>query len=558
MSSAIVTQINKILLLFFKKPLIQTQTQTRKNKKMNFLNLFRFSSSQLQLEESEESKESEEPQSLQEHCSTMTVTGKCPKLVGLFHYAATQYWFTEEYMDDAWKEDPLLTLRCIFYIRDKEGIKNRQCGIYLFRWLHTKHRETASINMVWIPYYGRWDDFLIIKYDDESVMDFFANQLLRDKEALDTWYQSTDPKKSLQPPISMAAKWAPTEGHAGHENAVELRKALKLNNWKDYRQLLTYLRKALNIVERHMCARDWKAIDYTKVPRNAFEKYKKAFYRHDSQRVQAHMDALHPKLLNPDELIQKIRDNVVSGDAREELQQVQEMWTVWIEKVCASRVFERAVCMMDYGPTFSSGHIAIGLLIACCSRCSHDSILAYTDKPHWFSMGLTDRGKLRPLKTLIERTSGSWSGTINLETALDLILEKSLQNPESAPTSFYILSKQVQQEADSKYEQHLNNAVIKFESAGVKFPKIVFWNTTVDRDIMVFRHTHDIYVKGFTNRVMLDLLYGNTEVFDKTPTEDESIMRQVLLSDRYERLQLDPTDYPNTKEQEPQEWEYID
>ena len=45
-----------------------------------------------------------------------------------------------------------------------------------------------------------------------------------------------------------------------------------------------------NVVEQLMSAKEWDAIDYAKVPSQAFQKYKKAFMRNDEDRFTMFID----------------------------------------------------------------------------------------------------------------------------------------------------------------------------------------------------------------------------------------------------------------------------
>ena len=59
----------------------------------------------------------------------------------------------------AYEQDPILALRCLFYIRDvRGGLGERRFFRVCYNWLAKNDKETAFRNLDLIPTYGRWDD----------------------------------------------------------------------------------------------------------------------------------------------------------------------------------------------------------------------------------------------------------------------------------------------------------------------------------------------------------------------------------------------------------------
>ena len=67
-----------------------------------------------------------------------------------------------------------------------------------------------------------------------------------------------------------------------------IRRYLKLSP-KQYRKLLVGL---TNVVETKMCAKDWKSIDYSKLPSLASSRYQKTFRKNDESRYETYKQAL--------------------------------------------------------------------------------------------------------------------------------------------------------------------------------------------------------------------------------------------------------------------------
>ena len=60
---------------------------------------------------------------------------------------------------NAFDEDPVHALRCLFYLRDcRGGQGERRFFRVCFKWLAENYPEVARKNMRYIPFYGRVDD----------------------------------------------------------------------------------------------------------------------------------------------------------------------------------------------------------------------------------------------------------------------------------------------------------------------------------------------------------------------------------------------------------------
>ena len=82
---------------------------------------------------------------------------------------------------------------------------------------------------------------------------------------------------------SLLGKWMPSENASSRETkklANKIRKYLKMTH-KEYRVMLSELRKKINIVERLMSANRWEEIEFDKIPSKAGLIYKNAFSRRD-------------------------------------------------------------------------------------------------------------------------------------------------------------------------------------------------------------------------------------------------------------------------------------
>ena len=137
--------------------------------------------------------------------------------------------------------------------------------------------------MPFIPEYGCFHDYLCVSGNPVVVGDAveqFALQLVKDTSAL-----SSDPNAN----VSLAAKWAPSEGSKYDAFARALRSRLhgktgKVKTMKDYRLYIRNLRQRINSVEEKLSSRRVGEVDFATVPSKAAHRYAPKFKRDDSTR----------------------------------------------------------------------------------------------------------------------------------------------------------------------------------------------------------------------------------------------------------------------------------
>lgn len=196
----------------------------------------------------------------------------------------------------AFMADPIMALRWLFYIRDiREGLGERRTFRIILKWL-AKNETRLTMNLItWrssftlnngplVAYYGRWDDLLALFSTplEEAAINIISHQLYQDVNAMNEGK-----------PVSLAAKWCPSinAGKAAHVNAEKIRKLMRLTP-KEYKHLLSELRKYLDVLEVKASANQWDEIKYSTVPSIANLRYSKAFLRHDYARRCEYLEKL--------------------------------------------------------------------------------------------------------------------------------------------------------------------------------------------------------------------------------------------------------------------------
>ncbi len=183
---------------------------------------------------------------------------------------------------NAYEEDPVHALKCLFYMRDiRGGQGERRFFRVVYHWLIKNYPIAAQRNLKYIPEYGRWDDLIYVCYNTkmwENCIEIIKNQLMAD---------SVSVIKSEKEGISLLAKWMPSINASSaktKEVANCLRQSLQMTH-KQYRKTLSILRDRINVLERLMSAGRWDEIEFDKIPSKAGFKYRNAFARHDLERV---------------------------------------------------------------------------------------------------------------------------------------------------------------------------------------------------------------------------------------------------------------------------------
>ena len=200
------------------------------------------------------------------------------------------------------KESFEKTIILAFYIRDVKGLGKRALGKSILQFVLINYPKKFRKLFPLMPIYGRWDDLLYLfpnstKLEDISytrlnycsdisenvykevvrcqkyVVEFFCNTIFRD---LYNMVQKND--------ITLIGKWAPTE-NSSKDIKYGLVKTIcdycKITPRTYRKKYITPLRKALKIVERYMCKKEWDKICYDIVPNNAQNKFYNAFTRND-------------------------------------------------------------------------------------------------------------------------------------------------------------------------------------------------------------------------------------------------------------------------------------
>ena len=178
---------------------------------------------------------------------------------------------------DAYNENPMYALKCLFYLRDVRGGQGeRRFFRVVCKYLADKETEAMRRNIKYVPEFGRWDDLYV----------FVGTKL--EKDAFSLMEEQIKLDLSCKTP-SLLAKWLKSENTSSGEScalANKTRIAFDLTH-RQYRKMLSYLRNKINIIERLMSENRWDEIEFDKIPSKAGLIYRNAFARHDIERMKS-------------------------------------------------------------------------------------------------------------------------------------------------------------------------------------------------------------------------------------------------------------------------------
>lgn len=417
----------------------------------------------------------------------------------------------------AFKEDKLLATKMMFYAGDirEGGLGERRTFRICLHWLAENHPEIVVKNIQLIPFYNRFDSlFTLVDTECEAIMwELIAETLTKDVRAMKA---ST---KSKHVPVSLLAKWMPSENTSSAKTralAGKAMRALKLSP-RTYRRMLSALRKHIGITERMMSAGEWGLIDYAKVPSYAMHNYGSAFAKHDHERFDAYLKSvnkgevkINAGTLYPYDLVEKYMPkgygwgaNARSyGDCYISTKEDAVVEAQW--KALPNYVNEglNIIAMADVSGSMCGRPMAssIGLAIYLAQHnigAYHNQYMTFTDNPHFINL----REGCSLLEAVQKTASAGVGYSTNLMKAMNEILRVAIANgvPNSEmPKAMLVLS---DNEIDQYYRPNVNwdfmdTLEAKFRAVGYECPKLILWNINARNDTFLSSREDVVLVSG--------------------------------------------------------------
>ena len=442
---------------------------------------------------------------------------------------------------NAFEEDPTYAMKCLFYLRDiTEGQGERRFFRVICQWLADYFPSDMRRNLDKIPIYGRWDDLYIFVNTklEKDAFKFMANQAAQD-------LQSKTP--------SLLGKWLKSENTSSLESrilATKTRNAFGLTS-RQYRKMLSYLRKKIKVIETLMSAGKWDEIEFDKIPSKAGMIYRNAFARHDVERMKSKKQIksyedfiknkntkVNAKALYPYEVVGKAYDftrrfsyslhNVSFNDI--ERLAINKYWDNLKDYFNNCKL--DALCVIDtsasmWGTPISVA-ISLGMYAAEKARGPfHGYYVSFSRRPQLVRVeGVDFVDKVQRIyeKNICENT--------NIEATFDMLLDTAINNgctQKDLPKNIVIISDMEFDSQVGSYEKTqqtlMENIRDKWRCYGFKMPNLVFWNVDARRNNVPMRVQNGVTLVSGFSPVTFEMIMKGKTAFD--------LMMDKLNSARY-------------------------
>ena len=405
---------------------------------------------------------------------------------------ASEQTIINKFMDAYW-EDPVVAIKWLFYTRDcREGLGERRLFRVVLKHLAQEKPEVARKVVQFIPAFGRFDDVWTLLDTDlkVNVIEMVAFQLKEDILNM-----------QKNKPVSLLAKWLKSENCSSAESkrlAKIIRTGLGMSS-KEYRKMLSQMRKYINVVECKMSAKQWNEIDYEAVPSRANLIYNNAFLRNDEGRRRAYLGALekgeakiNAGTLFPHDIVHKYMSGSSWGWSQSLKAYDSTLEGLWKalpdtakgngNTLVVADGSGSMTCNVGGNTSITALDVANALAIYFAERASgefKDKYITFSHRPQ-----LVDFSKAKSLHDKIGiALRHSEVADTNIEATFDLILQTAVNNhmaQEDIPQNVLIVS-DMEFNAATGYGHYANETLFatiakKYAAHGYKLPRLVFWN----------------------------------------------------------------------------------
>ena len=439
----------------------------------------------------------------------------------------------------AYKEDPSLALKCLFWLRDiRGGQGERHFFRVCLQWLAMNYKDETCHLIPLVSEYGRYDDlFELFNTPCEPEMLGYIKYVIDKNEdhLVYKWMPSinTSSKNTKERGRRFAREFGMTE--------------------REYRKMLSEGRKDCNLVETLMSQNRWDEIAFNKLPSRAGILYSKAFARREEtkERYAAFMSSDKTKVnagtLYPYDVVKKARE--VMGDYygwyssrcnvplnNTDRLAVNKYWDNLTDYFNGATL--NALCVCDTSGSMLNGYgsvapidVAISLSLYTAERAKgpfHNHFISFSSRPHLIEVegaDFCDKVYRIYRQNLCENT--------NIEATFDLILQTAINkhlSQNDLPETLIVVS-DMQFDYGRTSTRYSGTTLMekiesKWNSYGYKMPKLIYWNVNASGDGNIPMKDKDgiTYVSGASPSIFTQIMTGKTG-FD--------LMLEALLSYRY-------------------------
>ena len=386
------------------------------------------------------------------------------QLVDLFFIAGTLIWQDpKNYMQKwhgAYLEDKELAFRLLFWMRDvRWWAWVRDAFNYIYNQLSKDEKKYFAH---YIPEYWRWKDvFELAEQDFDSFKELIMYYINK-------WPELDD--------FGLFCKRFPRKWVIFNKVRKEC--------WCDPKYLRKLIVENSNTVEQKMSANEWEKILYEHVPSKAFNKYQKAFERHDSERfnkfVNDKPEQIKSTTLFPADIYKwftKWNDDKIIEAQWKNLPNYIDYDKTFLPIIDVSGSMTWGYGSAETGITPIMNSVALGLYLAERNKSIFkNAFMSFSSTP---KMHYIEWDSVVQKFKYIRNDPTMWYST-DIQAAFDLILKSALDNHltrEDLPDYVLILSDMEFNDADVwGYRTNFEMIRRKFSMNNLDMPNLIFWN----------------------------------------------------------------------------------
>lgn len=440
---------------------------------------------------------------------------------------------------EAYFQDPNLALKTLFYARDcREGQGERQTFRDMYKTLITISQETAIDNIPNIVEFGRWDDLIDIMLDTDN------NEFI--SKAIEGIIGRIELDMATNNP-SLLGKWMPSLNTSSKETVAKAKRVCKMLGYteRDYRKMLSHLRKQINIVERQLSSKQYDKVEYESIPSLAMLKYRNCFKTKDTDRYNEYIQSvvkgekkINASTLYPYDIVRSYG----SDDAWKYNEQLEQQWKALPNYV--TKEDWNGLVVADVSGSMSSHlnglpmDVAISLAIYIAEKTKgafSDCFITFSERPTFVD--------IEPYDTLYDKirktARANWGYNTDLQKVFNLILNTAIKNKASQsemPQQLFIIT---DMEFDygsnvrGSRKTFMENIREKYHQAGYELPKLVWWNVNARNSTfpMTVDEAGVQYVSGCSPVILKTLLGGEF----LSPID---IVRNTVDIERYKNVKV--------------------
>lgn len=434
-------------------------------------------------------------------------------------------------------------IKWMFYVRDvREGNGERRLFKIMLKYLATyDYRMTKELISI-VPVYGRWDDLFCLMDTrlKKDVISFIKETFISDVRNFGEGN-----------PVSLLAKWMPsinTSSESTRNLAKVFIKEFNLTE-KEYRKILSALRKKIDVVEKKMSNNEWSKINYDGVPSSANLIYSKAFYKHDKERREEFLKGLKTgkreiksQNLFPYQIYCKMKQSITKSEE----ETLEAMWKTKIDKDDKNINSTLVVCdtsgSMTWHPINNSVYpidIATSLAIYFSEKNTgvfKNKFITFSSRPSFI-----DLNNFHSLKEKIRYVSSMRiNDNTDISAVFKLILDTAISNnlkQNDLPKRILIISDMEFDTLNSSF--YSNGYDVKdferikkdFEFYDYNMPKLIFWNVESRTNTIPMKKNKEgvFLISGFSDKRL--------EMIMSEQKEPYLALLETINSKRYDLVQ---------------------